>query len=153
MRAYYIPVLAGTLLFTSAFQPWMLVGDIAVGGVPETAGLWVAGLGVAAILLAALSIWTRKNSRHPLLLVGLASFSVLFLAYQWMLRSATEMAWARSQALAIVEDSPPGPQPDPAAGAGLYLGLTASVVLILFGLTIVVRRLPTPYAAVDDDDV
>jgi hypothetical protein len=77
----------------------------------------------------------------------------MFLAYQWMLRSAAEMAWARSQALAIVENATPGQQPHPGIGAGLYLGMGASLALILFGLSIVVKRMPAPYAVGDDDDV
>ena len=32
------------------------------------------GLGILAAVLALLSVVTRKNSRHPLLLVGLAAF-------------------------------------------------------------------------------
>lgn len=153
MRAYYVPVLAGVLLIVSAFLPWMLVGEISVGGVPDPAGLWILGLGITAIVLAGLSIWTRKNSRHPLLLVGLMSFAIMFLAYQWMARSAAEAAWARSQALAIVENASPREQPDSTFAVGMYLGLAASVVLILFGLTIVVKRMPTPYAIGEDDDV
>jgi hypothetical protein len=151
MRSYYVAIAAGLVLIVSAFMPWMLVGEIGVGGVPDAAGLWVVGLGSAAIVLAGLSVWTRKNSRHPLLLVGLASFSIMFLAYQFMLRSAAEMAWARSQALAIVENASPGPQPDPGIGIGLYLGMGASLVLILFGLSIVIKRMPKPYAVGDDE--
>ena len=86
MRAYYIPAAAGVLLVVSAFLPWMHVGDVPLGGVPDTAGLWILGLGALAVLLAGLSIWTRKNSRHPLLLVGLAAFAIMFLGYQWMSR-------------------------------------------------------------------
>ena len=67
MRAYYIPAAAGVLLIVSAFVPWMYVGDVALGGVPDTAGLWIAVLGALAVVLASLSIWTRKNSRHPLI--------------------------------------------------------------------------------------
>jgi hypothetical protein len=35
----------------------------------------------------------------------------------------------------------------------MYLGLAASVVLILFGSTIVVKRMPEPYAVGQDDDI
>ena len=37
-------------------------------------------------------------------------------------------------------------------GAGAYLGLGASAVLIVFGLTIVVRRVANPYPEAEDDD-
>ena len=105
MRAYYIPASAGVLLIVSAFLPWMNVGDVALGGVPEMAGWWIFGLGTLAVLLAALSIWTRKNSRHPLLLVGLAAFAIIFLGYQWMARAVRNSAWAQA-ARAIVENVP-----------------------------------------------
>jgi hypothetical protein len=37
-------------------------------------------------------------------------------------------------------------------GSGVYLGFTGAVVLVLFGLTIVVKQVSTPYAAPEDDD-
>jgi len=153
MRAYYVAIVGGGMLVASAFMPWLLVGDIGIGGVPDVAGLWVLGLGLSAILLASLSIYTRKNSRHPLLVVGLAALGVLFLAYEWMKRVAVEQAWARSQAIAIVDHVTPVQTPDPAVGQGVYLGVAGSLVLVLFGMTIVVRRVSSPYAQPEDDDV
>ena len=153
MRAYYIPVAAGILLIASAFLPWMGVGDVSLGGVPDLAGWWIFGLGLAAVLLASLSIWTRKNSRHPLLLVGLSAFAIMFLGYQWMSRAVRNSAWAQSQARAIVDDVPAGAPPDTSIGLGIYLGLVAAAVLVLFGLTIVVKRVPRAYAASEDDDI
>ena len=120
MRAYYIPAAAGVLLIVSAFVPWMHVGDVSLGGVPDTAGLWILGLGGLAVLLAGLSIWTRKNSRHPLLLVGLAAFAIMFLGYRWMLRTVRDAAWAQAQAQAIVNDVPAGAAPQTAIGLGIY---------------------------------
>lgn len=153
MRSYYLALLAGALLAVSAFMPWVRVGDTAVGGLPGLAGFWILALGLIAVLLASLSIYTRRNSRHPLLLVGLIALGILFLAYQWLERSAHDQAWARAQALAIVDDVQAPPVPTAAIGAGVYLGLGASVVLVLFGMTIVVKRVSSPYATPDDDDV
>jgi hypothetical protein len=153
MRAYYIPASAGVLLVVSAFLPWMRVGDVPLGGVPETAGLWILGLGLLAVLLAGLSIRTRKNSRHPLLLVGLAAFAIMFLGYQWMARAVRDAAWAQAQASAIVNDMPAGDAPETVIGLGIYLGLVAAAVLVLFGLTIVVKRVPSAYAVPEDDDI
>lgn len=153
MRPYYVALVAGVLLAISAFMPWVLVGDTAVGGVPGLAGFWILALGLIAVTLAALSIYTRRNSRHPLLLVGLFSLGILFLAYQWLERSAREQAWARGQALAIVDNVQAPEMPHTAIGLGVYLGLAASIVLVLFGLTIVIKRASTPYAHTDDDDV
>src|SRR5215203_486280 len=153
MRAYYIPVFAGVLLVVSAFVPWMHVGDVSLGGLPDTAGWWILGLGVLAIVLAGLSIATRKNSRHPLLLVGLAAFAIMFLGYQWMSRTVRDAAWAQAQAQAIVNDIPAGQAPHTAVGLGIYLGIAAATMLVLFGLTIVVKRVPSAYAVPTDDDI
>jgi hypothetical protein len=153
MRAYYIPLVAGLLLTLSSFLPWMFLGDSRAGGVPDPAGFWVLGLGVLAVTLAGLSMWTRKNSRHPLLVVGLAAFAITFLGYQWLSRSVRETAWARAQAEAIVGNTPVQLPPATVAGPGIYLGIAASVVLILFGLTIVIKKTPRVYAVSEDDDV
>lgn len=153
MRAYYIPAAAGVALIVSAFVPWMYVGDVSLGGAPETAGLWILALGAIAVALAGLSIWTRKNSRHPLLLVGLSAFAIMFLGYQWMSRTVRDAAWAQAQAQAIVNDTPAGSAPSPAVGLGIYLGIVAATVLVLFGLTIVVKRVPSAYAVPEDDDI
>ena len=153
MRAYYIPASAGVLLAVSAFLPWMRVGDVTFGGVPDTAGFWILGLGALAVLLAGLSIWTRKNSRHPLLLVGLAAFAIMFLGYQWMSRTVRDAAWAQAQASAIVNDVPAAAPPQTAVGPGIYLGAAAAMALVLFGLTIVIKRVPSAYAIPEDDDV
>jgi hypothetical protein len=153
MRAYYFPAAAGILLMVSSFLPWLLIGDVSLGGVPDAAGWSILVLGAIAVLLAALSIWTRKNSRHPLLLVGLAAFAILFLGYQWMSRSVRDSAWAQAQARAIVNDVPADAAPETSMGPGVYLGLTAATVLVLFGLTIVVKRVPRAYAVSEDDDI
>jgi hypothetical protein len=153
MRAYYIPVVAGLALMLSAFLPWMKLGETRIGGVPDPAGIWVLGLGITAVTLAALSIWTRKNSRHPLLVVGLAAFAITFLGYQWLSRSVRETAWARTQAEAIVGNTAVQPPPPTSTGLGIYVGMTAAIVLVLFGLTIVFRKVPRPYAVAEDDDI
>jgi len=153
MRAYYIPATAGVLLIVSAFLPWLHVGDVSLGGVPDTAGWWILGLGGVAVLLAVLSIITRKNSRHPLLLVGLTAFAIIFLGYQWMARTVRNSAWAQAQARAIVENIPVGATPDVTVGPGIYVGVLASIVLVGFGLTIVIKRVPRAYAVSEDDEI
>ena len=153
MRAYYLPAAAGVLLIISSFLPWMTVGDVTLGGVPDTAGWWILGLGGLAVLLAGLSIWTRKNSRHPLLLVGLTACAIIFLGYQWMARTIRNSVWAQAQAKAIVENVPVDEPPITAIGPGIYLGLVAAIVLVGFGLTIVIKRVPRAYAVSEDDDL
>jgi hypothetical protein len=64
-----------------------------------------------------------------------------------------ETAWARSQAEAIVGNTPVQPQLPTGAGAGIYLGMAAAAVLVLFGLTIVIKKVPRAYATSEDDDI
>src|SRR6185295_4580323 len=106
MRAYFIPLTAGLALATSAFLPWVVVGGVSVRGVPGMAALWVLGLGALAALLATLSMVTRRNSRHPLLVVGLAALGITYLSMQIMPRLAGENALTIAQAFAIVENRP-----------------------------------------------
>ena len=152
MRAYFIPLLAGVALTVSAFLPWVIVGDVALEGVPDVAALWIAGLGILAAVLATLSLITRKNSRHPLLLIGLVSLGIMFLSWRIMPRAAGARALTVSQAFAIVENRPMGAAPTALVGNGIYLGLAASGVLVGFGLTIVIKRAAQPYVVVEPDD-
>jgi hypothetical protein len=155
MRAYLFPLVAGLALATSAFLPWIIVGDeISLAGFPDTAALWIVGLGAAAALLATLSMITRKNSRHPLLLVGLVALGIMFLSWRIMPRAVSSRALTRSQAVAIVDNVPVGDIPAPAVsvGYGMYIGLIASIVLVAFGLTIVIKRASQPYVVSGADD-
>ena len=152
MRAYFIPFAAGVMLCFSAFLPWVIVGGESLKGIPDVAGLWIAGLGAAAVLLALLSLITRRNSRHPLLLVGLVALGIMFLSWRILPRTAGERALTVAQALAIVENTPMTGPPVSAVGVGIYVGLVASAVLVAFGLTIVVKRVARPYIIEDPDD-
>ena len=152
MRAYLIPLVAGMVLAASAFFPWVIVGEITLRGFPDTMALWTVGLGAAAAVLALLSLITRKNSRHPLLLVGLVALGIMFLSWRIVPRSVADRALTRSQAVAIVEGRPLEEAPAAFVGSGIYLGLVASTVIVGFGLTIVVRRASQAYVLVDPDD-
>ena len=152
MRAYFIPFAAGIVLSVSAFLPWVIVNGEAIKGVPDVAGLWIAGLGAVAAVLAILSLITRKNSRHPLLLVGLVALGIMFLSWRILPRTAGERAQTISQAFAIVENTPMSGPPTSVVGFGIYIGLVASVGLVGFGLTIVVKRASTPYVVRSPDD-
>jgi hypothetical protein len=152
MRAYFIPFVAGLVLAVSAFLPWVIVGEQSLAGIPDVWALWVAGLGALAAVLAMLSLITRKNSRHPLLVVGLFALGIMVLSWRIMPRTAGERALTISQAFAIVENTPMASAPTAAVGVGIYLGLVSSSVLVGFGLTIVVRRVRTPYVVASPDD-
>jgi hypothetical protein len=154
MRAYIVPLVAGVVLAASAFLPWVRVGDISLAGVPDTTALWIVGLGVLAAVLATLSLITRKNSRHPLLLIGLVALGLMFLSWQLAPSAVAERVLTRSQALAIVENRPFGTAPPTVVGEGIYLGLIASCAIVGFGLTIVIKRAARPYVVeTPDDDV
>jgi hypothetical protein len=152
MRTYFIPLVAGLVLAGSVFLPWVVVGDVVLKGVPDVTALWVAGLGVAAAVLAALSLITRKNSRHPLLIVGLAALGLLLLSWRILPKTAGERALTVAQAISIVEDTPMATAPVALVGSGIYVGLAASLVLVAFGFTIVIKRASQPYVVVDKDD-
>jgi predicted permease len=153
MRAYFIPLVAGIVLVVSAFLPWVVVGEVRLSGFPDMTGLWIVGLGGLAAVLALLSLITRKNSRHPLLLIGLIALGIMFLSWQLMPRIVADRALTRSQALAIVENAPLGTTPATTVGQGIYLGMVAACAIVGFGLTIVLKRVAQPYAPPADDDV
>ena len=152
MRAYFIPLAAGLTLATSAFLPWVVVNGVSMRGVPGVGALWVLGLGVLSAVIATLSLITRKNSRHPLLVLGLAALGIMYLSLRIMPRLAGERALTVAQAFAIVENRPIDSTPIALVGVGMYLGLAASVALVAFGLTIVIKRASKPYVIVDPDD-
>ena len=152
MRAYFVPLVAGVVLAGSAFLPWVRVQDVSMPGVPDVEALWIVGLGALAALLALLSLITRKNSRHPLLIIGLFALGVMFLSWRIVPKTAGEHASTIAQAFAIVENTPMGAAPVTDVGFGIYLGLAAASVLVAFGLTIVIKRAAQPYAVTSADD-
>ena len=152
MRAYFVPLTAGLILAASAFFPWVIVDGQSLAGFPDVWALWVVGLGALAAVLALLSLITRRNSRHPLLVIGLCALAIMFLSWRILPRTAGERAQTISQAFAIVENTPMRTTPMATVGAGIYLGLAASAVLVAFGLTIVVKRAAVPYVVESPDD-
>jgi hypothetical protein len=152
MRGYFVPLVAGVALAASAFLPWVTIGNVAITGVPDVEALWIAGLGALAAVLAVLSLITRRNSRHPLLIIGLFALGIMFLSWRIMPRTAGERATTIAQAYAIVEDTPIGAPPVTVVGIGIYLGLIASLALVAFGLTIVIKRVSQPYVVIETDD-
>jgi hypothetical protein len=152
MRAYVVPLVAGAALAVSVFLPWVNVSGVALNGFPDVMALWVLGLGVLSSVLAVLSLITRKNSRHPLLVIGLVALGIMFLSWRIMPMSAGDRALTVSQALSIVENTPMVTSSDAAAGVGIYVGLAASCAIVGFGLTIIFKRASQPYVVVDPDD-
>jgi hypothetical protein len=154
MRGYYVPLVAGVVLVVSTFLPWVSIGDTTLTGIPNVPALWVAGLGAVAAVLATLSLITRKNSRHPLLVIGLVAFGIMVLSWKILPRSVADRAASISQATAIVEGGAAAATPDALIGIGIYIGTSAAAAIALFGMTIVVKRVSRPYVvATKDDDV
>jgi hypothetical protein len=154
MRGYLVPLAAGIMLTVSAFLPWVIIGEYSRRGVPDLWAIWIAGLGALASVLATLSMITRKNSRHPLLVVGLLALGLTFLAWRIVPRAAEQGARTWAQAVAIVDGASAAaiPEPHALAGIGIYVGLVAAIVLVCFGLTIVLRRASQAYVVSDPDD-
>jgi hypothetical protein len=152
MRAYFIPLVAGLVLVISAFMPWVIIDNVSMAGVPDIWALWIVGLGALASVLALLSLITRRNSRHPLLVIGLCALGIMFLSWRILPRSAGERAQTIAQAFSIVENRPMAATPAAYAGVGIFLGLAAAFIIVLFGLTIVVKRAAQPYVVTSPDD-
>jgi hypothetical protein len=140
------------VLGASPFLPWVTVGDVSLAGFPDLSALWILGLGLLATTLATLSMITRKNSRHPLFLVGLIALGISILSWRIVPNAIQERVQIRSQAVAIVEHKPVGEAPVASVGPGIYLALLASGIITAFGLTIVVKRVSTAYVVVDPND-
>jgi hypothetical protein len=154
MRGYYVPLVSGVVLVLSTLLPWVRIGETTLRGLPSVPALWIAGLGAIAIVLAVLSLITRRNSRHPLLVVGLVALGIMALSWRVLPRSVSDRASSLAQATAIVEETEQSATPDALIGIGIYVGVAASAAIALFGLTIVVKRVQQPYAiASQDDDV
>lgn len=152
MRTYLVPLLAGLTLVVSAFLPWVHVDGETLVGFPATTALWVIGLGLMSALLAILSLITRRNSRHPLLIVGLVALGIMGLAWRLLPQTVEEQALTRLQAIAIVRGTPEAERPEASVGVGLYIGVAASLLIVGFGLTIVIKEVATPYAVDDPND-
>ena len=104
-------------------------------------------LGNVPLFLAALRHVDPTRYRAVIVRELLIALGILFLSEQWMVRSIGERAWARSQAIAIVEGGGATASPPlVAVGPGIYVGLVASIAIVLFGLTIIVKRAAKPYA-------
>ena len=98
----------------------------------------------------------REAQRRLLTEAARTVYSVkrfMFLSWQLMPRIVADRALTRSQALAIVENTPIGATPLTTVGQGIYLGLVAACAIVGFGLTIVLKRVAQPYAPPADDDI
>jgi Zn-dependent protease with chaperone function len=152
MRGYLVPLVSGVTLFACGFLPWVVIEDVPLMGFPDTLALWVMGLGALAAVLAILSMVTRRNSRHPLFIVGLAALGILFLSWRIVPGSVDRRVLSRAQAIAIVDNTELITPPHALAGIGIYVGLVASCLIVAFGFTIIFKQVSRPYAPSDPND-
>ena len=97
-------------------------------------------------MLATLSLITRKNSRHPLLLVGLVALGIMFLSWRIMPQTIAERALdALAGARDRREHAGRARRPRRSPAAASTSGSPPSTVIVAFGLTIVVKRASQPY--------
>ena len=116
-----------------------------VADFPDVPGLWIAGLGASAAVLALLSLITRKNSRHPLLLVGLVALGIMFLSWRILPRTAGERALTRVAGVRHRrKHAREPPLPTSSRAAASTSASLAACAIVGFGLTIVVRRAARP---------
>ncbi len=70
-----------------------------------------------------------------------------------MEREAADRLWAQTQALAIVQGGETAvTMIDPTMALGGYLALSAATAIVLFGMTIIIKRVPAAYVVGEDDD-
>ena len=144
MRAYYIPAAAGVLLVVSAFLPWMSVGDVTLGGVPDT------GRAVDSRTRRSWPCFSPASASGRARIRGIRccssassrSRSCFSVTNGWR-ATVRDSAWAQAQARAIVDNVPAGAAPadQQSARASISESL-AAIVLVGFGLTIVIKRVP-----------
>ena len=152
MRGYFIPLVAGVVLTISAFLPWVIVDGVVRKGISDVTGLWIAGLGALAAVLAVLSLITRKNSRHPLLVVGLAALGIMFLAWRVLPRLVGRTGAHRVAGDRHRREHAAGRPAHDAGGQRHLRRPVAAASLVGFGLTIVVKRAAQPYVLAEPDD-
>ena len=90
---------------------------------------------------------SRLSASRPVETPGIRSCSsvswrsgVNLFGQRVMMRAAEDRAWVDAQKTSIVYGLEARPPAKASTGSGIYLGAAASAVLVLFGLTIVVRR-------------
>jgi hypothetical protein len=117
------------------FLPWVRIGDVALAGIPDPAGLFVLALGVGCVIVTLVSWALRRQLPFVVMLAGVAVLTTLSVVWRTAPRSVAERAQARAQAVALVDNVPLQPVPPVRVGAGVYVGMAGGVVLLLAGLS------------------
>src|SRR6187397_2170956 len=96
---------------TSAFLPWLRIGEVGLPGIPDPAGYFVLGLGALGALLSVVGLASGRNTQHGLVLVGLAGLTTLVVVWYSGAATIADRAQARAEAVAIVDNVPVSPVP------------------------------------------
>lgn len=136
MRPLYVVSLIGSLvLAASGFLPWLRVGGVGLAGIPDPAGFFVLGAGVLGVVLSAMGLVTRRDTRQVLVLAGLAGLTTLVVVWRSGPLTVAERAQARAEAIAIVDNVPAEAVPPVRTGFGLFVGLAGAAMIATAGLT------------------
>ena len=130
---------ASVVLAGSTFLPWLRLGDVGLAGVPDPAGYFVLGLGVAGVILTVAGRLARRSLHHAFMLLGLAGLTTLVVVWRIGPSTIADRAQAHAEAVALVNNVAAQPVPPVTVGPGLWLGLAASVVLAALGLSRALR--------------
>lgn len=135
LRPFFISLAGSAALVSSAFLPWLRIGEVGLPGIPDPAGYFVLGVGAAGLLLSAAGLVRRAETRPWLTLAGIAGSSALIVV--WLIAPTTiaDRARARAEAVAIVDNVAVSPVPPVRRGIGLGLGLAGALAITGVGLT------------------
>ncbi|MGC4083641.1 MAG: hypothetical protein QM736_16410 [Vicinamibacterales bacterium] len=133
-RPYLIALAGSVALIASVFLPWLTVGDVGVPGVPDPAGYFVLGVGIAALLLSGAGSLARGDMRGWLMLAGLAGLTTLVVVWLTGPTTVADRALARAEAIAIVDNVAVQPVPPVRVGVGLVLGVVGAAVVAVVGI-------------------
>jgi hypothetical protein len=124
----------GLALVASAFLPWLRIGDVPLAGVPDPAGFFILGLGVAAVVIALIAAVLRPLPPFVVMLAGVAAVSALAVVWRTGPETVAYRALARAEAVALVDSVPVQPVPPVHVGAGVFVGMAGGLAVVLAGV-------------------
>lgn len=130
MRSSILSLVGSIALAVAAFLPWLRLGDIGLAGIPDPVGFFVLALGLVGVILTLIKMFARSETRHWLVLVGLASLTALIVVWLTGPRTIEDRAQAHAEAVAIVDNVAAQPVPSVRVGYGLVLGLLGAALVI-----------------------
>jgi hypothetical protein len=135
VRAYLLSLVGSVGLVAAAFLPWLRIGQVGLAGVPDPAGFFVAGLGVAGIVLSLVALRGLRSMANALFLVGLAAVTALAVVWWNGPAVVSERAHLRAQAVALVDEVALQQVPPVTVGSGLFVGVASALLVIAAGLS------------------